>query len=175
MSEVTTKESVEADLRTLAGHMRPVFAALKRGGPMPAAFEQAFERASLGPRHVPVLMTVALEGELSAGELSGGELSVSDLAHKLELSLSATSLMVGELSRAGLLERAEDEHDRRRTIVRVAEQYRQGVEDWLQERLDPMRRTLERLSPRARAHFLEGWRILHEEASQVLADDEDPC
>jgi DNA-binding MarR family transcriptional regulator len=170
MSEVTITESVEADLRTLAGHMRPVFAALKRGGPMPAAFEQAFERASLGPRHVPVLMTVALEGELSEGELS-----VSDLAHKLELSLSATSLMVGELSRAGLLERAEDEHDRRRTIVRVAEPYRRGVEAWLQERLDPMRRTLERLSPRARAHFLEGWRILHEEASQVLADDENPC
>jgi DNA-binding MarR family transcriptional regulator len=160
MSEVTSKQSVEADLRTLAGHMRPVFAALKRGGPMPAPFEHAFEQASLGMRHVPVLMTVALEGELS----------VSDLAHKLELSLSATSLMVGELNRAGLLERAEDELDRRRTIVRVSEQYRERVDVWLQERLDPMRRTLERLSPRARANFLEGWRILHEEASKIPSD-----
>jgi DNA-binding MarR family transcriptional regulator len=170
MSEAIVKDAVEDDLRTLAGHMRPVFAALKRGGPTPAVFEEAFERASLGMRHIPVLMTVALEGELSDGELS-----VSDLAHKLELSLSATSLMVGELSRAGLLERAEDEHDRRRTIVRVAEPYSEGVESWLQERLEPMRRTLERLSPRARAHFLEGWRILHEEAARIPGDDEEPC
>jgi DNA-binding MarR family transcriptional regulator len=165
MSEVIVGKSVEADLRTLAGHMRPVFAALKRGGPMPAPFERAFERSALGARHIPVLMTVMLEGELS----------VSDLAHKLELSLSATSLMVGELSRAGLLDRAEDEQDRRRTIVRVSEEYREGVDAWLQARLEPMRRTLERLSPRARAHFLEGWRILQEEASRIPAADEEPC
>ena len=162
---VEISNPVEADLRMLAGYMRPVFAALKRGGPMPAPFEQAFEQASLGMRHVPVLMTVMLEGELS----------VSDLAHKLELSLSATSLMVGELNRAGLLERAEDEHDRRRTIVRVSAQYREGVDAWLHERLEPMRRTLERLSPRARANFLEGWRILHEEASRIPGDDDPSC
>jgi DNA-binding MarR family transcriptional regulator len=165
MSELDVRISIDEDLHTLAGHMRPVFAGLKRGGPMPEVFEEAFERASLGMRHVPVLMTVMLEGELS----------VSDLAHKLELSLSATSLMVGELSRAGLLERAEDEQDRRRTIVRVAEQYREGVDAWLQERLEPLRRTLERLSPRARAQFLVGWRILHEEVSLTAGDGEPPC
>ena len=157
MSKVTARESVDRDLRTLAGHMRPVFAALKRGGPMPKSFQEEFERSALGMRHVPVLMMVTLEGEPS----------VSDLAHKLELSLSATSLMVGELSRAGLLERAEDEHDRRRTIVRIPDEYRDSVDAWLQVRLDPLRRTLERLSPRARENFLEGWRILEEETSQI--------
>jgi DNA-binding MarR family transcriptional regulator len=162
MSEVALSDAVGEDLRELLGHMRPTIAALKRGGPMPPEFGAAFEGAGLGMRHVPVLMTVTLEGELS----------VSDLAHKLELSLSATSLMVGELSRAGLLERAEDEHDRRRTLVRVADRYRKGVDDWLHVRIEPMRRTLERLAPRARANFLEGWRILHEEASQIPPDDE---
>jgi hypothetical protein len=137
MSKVTARESVDRDLRTLAGHMRPVFAALKRGGPMPKSFQEEFERSALGMRHVP------------------------------ELSLSATSLMVGELSRAGLLERAEDEHDRRRTIVRIPDEYRDSVDAWLQVRLDPLRRTLERLSPRARENFLEGWRILEEETSQI--------
>ena len=166
MSEITITESVEGDLRALVEHLRPTFAALKRGGPIAAPFAAAFEGASLGMRHVPVLMNVTLEGELS----------VSDLAHKLELSLSATSLMVGELSRAGLLERAEDEHDRRRTLVRVAEPYRDDVDAWLQERLDPLRRTLERLSPRARANFLEGWRILHEETSRIPSGDAElPC
>ncbi len=150
-------EDVEDDLRILIGHLRPVFGALKRGGPPPAAFKEAFESASLGPRHGPVLLTCTLEGELS----------VSDIAERLELSLSTTSLMVGELSRAGLLERAEDEHDRRRTIVRLNETYRKEVDDWLRERLDPLRRTLQRLSPRARANFLEGWRILEEETAKL--------
>src|SRR5437764_4011702 len=137
--------------------VRAVFGALKRGGPVPAPFEEAFRRASLGPRHVAPLLTVTFEKELS----------VSRLAEELGLSLSTTSLMVGELSRAGLLERAEDETDRRRTIVRLNEDYREGVAAWMNERLDPFRRTLERLSPRARASFIEGWRILGEEASRI--------
>jgi DNA-binding MarR family transcriptional regulator len=162
--EVPSDDNVEDDLRTLMRHMRPVFGALKRGGPPPAAFKEAFESASLGPRHGPVLLTCTLEGELS----------VSDIAERLELSLSTTSLMVGELSRAGLLERAEDEHDRRRTIVRLNETYRKEVDDWLQERLDPLRRTLQRLSPRARANFLEGWRILEEETARLGSPDQGP-
>jgi DNA-binding MarR family transcriptional regulator len=165
MSEVSVKDSIDEDLRTLVGHLRPTFSALKRGGPMPPPFRAAFENGSLGLRHVQVLMTVALEGELS----------VSDLADLLKLSLSATSLMVGELSRAGLLERAEDERDRRRTIVRVADEYREGTEAWLEQRMEPLRRTLERLSPRARANFLEGWRILDEEASRIPEDDAELC
>ena len=161
-SEDAQADSVDEDLRELIQLFRPVVGALKRGGPMPPAFKDAFEQASLGPRHVPVLMSVTLDGALS----------VSDLAEQLDLSLSTTSLMVGELSRAGLLERAEDETDRRRTIVRLNEQYRERVTAWLQERLDPVRRTLERLSPEARAHFMEGWRILEEETARLGACDE---
>jgi hypothetical protein len=37
------------------------------------------------------------------------------------------------------------------------------IRAWLGERLDPFRRTLERLSPKARANFVEGWRVLAEE------------
>src|SRR2546421_8307766 len=115
--------------------VRTVFRGLKRGGPVPPPFQDAFERASLGPRHVPPLLTVTFEDELS----------VSRLAEELGLSLSTTSLMVGELSRAGLLERSEDESDRRRTIVRLNEAYREDVEAWLKERMDPFQRTLQRL------------------------------
>jgi DNA-binding MarR family transcriptional regulator len=148
---------LEDDVRELMPLVRAVFGALKRGGHVPAPFQEAFETASLGPRHVPALMTVTLEGELS----------VSQLAEELGLSLSTTSLMVGELSRAGLIERAEDETDRRRTIVRLNEAYREDVDVWLNQRLEPFRRTLERLSPRARACFIDGWRILAEESSRI--------
>jgi DNA-binding MarR family transcriptional regulator len=149
-------ESVEEELSELVRRLRPVFAALKRSGPAPASFEEAFQRTSLGPRHAPAVMAVAFEGELS----------VSDLAEMLGLSLSTTSLLVGELSRAGIVDRAEDERDRRRTIVRLNEHYRADAEAWLQERLVPFRRALRRLTAPERAGFLEGWRVLAEEMSR---------
>jgi DNA-binding MarR family transcriptional regulator len=157
VNPTSQRDRLTTDLNELVSYMRPVFGALKRGGPMPPAFAEAFDRAALGPRHVPVLMTVTLAGELS----------VSDLAEQLDLSLSTTSLMVGELSRAGMIERAEDEKDRRRTLVRLNDAYRDGVAEWLQERLEPLRRTLERLGPRARSNFLEGFRILAEETARI--------
>jgi DNA-binding MarR family transcriptional regulator len=154
---IAAKEPIDDDLRELLGMVRPVIMGLKRGGPIPAPLEKPFEEASLGPRHVAPLMAVTLSGSPS----------VSELAAQLGLSLSTTSLMVGELSRAGLLERTECEDDRRRTIVRVDDRYAKELSLWLEERLEPFRRTLERLSPRARAGFLEGWRVLAEETAQI--------
>jgi DNA-binding MarR family transcriptional regulator len=164
ISESDRAGSAEDDVRELMPLVRTVFRGLKRGGPVPAPFQEAFERGSLGPRHVPPLLAVTFDGELS----------VSRLAEELGLSLSTTSLMVGELSRAGLLERSEDESDRRRTIVRLNEAYREGVSAWMNERLEPFRRTLERLSPRARASFIEGWRILGEESERIGGPQTDP-
>lgn len=154
---------VEDDLRALLEQVRPVLGALKRGGPPPAVFHEAFERGSLGPRHAPVLMAIALQGDMS----------VSDLAERVNLSLSTTSLLVGELSRAGLVERSEDPSDRRRTIVALNRSYREAAEAWLHQRVGLFRRTLERLSPEARANFIEGWRILAEEA--VRSDPDQPA
>ncbi len=158
-------DSIEEELEELVRRVRPVFAALKRAGRTPASIEQAFKRASLGPRHGPVVIVVALEGKMS----------VSDLAERMGLSLSTTSLLVGELSRAGLLERAEDERDRRRTIVRLNKDFRADAEIWLQERLVPFRRTLQRLTPAERAGFMEGWRILDEESARIGSGAEGDC
>jgi DNA-binding MarR family transcriptional regulator len=154
-TRVTKPEGVNEELRELLRLVGPVIAALKHGSPPPASFQDAFERGSLGPRHSMPLFTVAMEGTMS----------VSELADRLGLSLSATSLMVGELSRAGLLERAEDENDRRRTIVRLNEAVRDDTSAWLSERIGPFQRTLARLSPAVRANFIEGWRVLAEETA----------
>ncbi|HEX8855576.1 MAG TPA: MarR family transcriptional regulator [Thermoleophilaceae bacterium] len=159
---IAGQEPISDDLRELLGMVRPVFMGMKRGGPVPAPLENAFEEAGLGPRHVAPLMAVTLEGSLS----------VSELAAQLGLSLSTTSLMVGELSRAGLLERKECEDDRRRTLVHVNEKYEESLRNWLAERMEPFRRTLERLSPRARAGFLEGWRVLAEETARIGGESE---
>lgn len=134
--------------------------ALKQASPPPDELREALENASLAPRHVPALLTVALAESLS----------VSELAKRMGLGLSTTSTIVGELSRAGLVERAEDEEDRRRTIVRLHHDYRGQTTAWARETLAPLRHTLQRLSPQAREHFLEGLRVLHQEATHEQAE-----
>jgi DNA-binding MarR family transcriptional regulator len=154
--------TVEEDLTELAALLPATLRDLKSAVPAPMPMRDAMERAALGKRHGPALLAVA----------AAEPISVSDLARRLGLLLSSTSTIVGELSRAGLLERAEDEEDRRRTIVRVHADYRDAMEEWLAMALGPLRTTLERLSPAAREHFMEGWRILRHEAALRGSEDD---
>lgn len=121
---------------------------------IPAPLRDAFKRGSLGPRHMPVLFTVARRGPTSVGEL----------AARLGLARPTVSLLVNELSRAGLVERAEDERDRRRTIVSVPPQHRRRLVRLAEARLGLVRRTLGRLEPGAREQFVRGLRTLAEES-----------
>jgi DNA-binding MarR family transcriptional regulator len=162
MSNIVTRGGVEDDLDELSALIWETLRGLKQASPPPHEIREAALRGSLGPRHMPALLAVA----------TAGPLSVSDLARRLGLGLSTASATVGELSRAGLVERSEDEHDRRRTIVRLPEGHREVIAGWAQQALAPLRGTLERLSPRARAQFMQGWRILHEEATRISPEPE---
>jgi DNA-binding MarR family transcriptional regulator len=161
--------SVEQDLRELVRLFGSVVHGLKRGPEgsteVPLVLREAFEQSPLGPRHAPVLMTVTFEGPLS----------VSELAERLGLTVGTTSLLVGELNRAGLLDRAEDERDRRRTIVQLPPAHREDMDAWARQRLEPMRRALERMSSQQRAQFMEGWRILAEETATTEPGDRVDC
>jgi DNA-binding MarR family transcriptional regulator len=154
--------SVQEDLTEFTYLMTTTLRDLKSAGPPPIEIRDAVEGGSLGKRHMPALLAVA----------AAGPISVSNLAKRLGLLLSSTSTLVGELSRAGLLERAEDDEDRRRTIVRLHEDHREAMEAWLEVAVAPIRNALERLTPEARAHFMEGWRILREEAALRGSDDD---
>jgi DNA-binding MarR family transcriptional regulator len=155
--------SIEDDLRELPRLMGRVVGRLKRGGPeVPEPFHEAFENGGCGPRHLPALVTAYFYGPVS----------VSQLAELIGLSVATTSLLVGELDRAGLVERSEDEEDRRRTLVRVDPDTGRELDAWANERLGPLRRALERLSPEARAHFMEGWRLLDEESARAAPEPE---
>jgi DNA-binding MarR family transcriptional regulator len=153
--------SVEDDLTELTSLLPVTLNDLKSAAPATMPMREAMEAASLGKRHAPALLAVA----------AAEPISVSELAKRLGLLLSSTSTIVGELSRAGLVERSEDDLDRRRTIVRVHEDYRDAMEGWLEVTLAPIRKTLERLSPQAREHFMEGWRVLREEAALHGSDE----
>jgi DNA-binding MarR family transcriptional regulator len=169
VNRVTTKDDAthdvsRDDVREVLWLLADVVTGLKRGGVgIPDECRTAFEGGSLGPRHVPVLMTVTFMGDLS----------VSQIAERIGLSLATTSLMVGELAREGLVERTEDERDRRRTIVRLHPDYRDVMDAWAQERFAPVGRALGSLSPTARRHFLEGLHALAD-ASRAHADPAAP-
>ena len=153
--KIQPQPSVEEDLIEITSLVPVTLHDLKSAVPAPMPMRDAMERSSLGKRHASALLAVATIEPIG----------VSELAKRLGLLLSSTSTIVGELSRAGMLERVEDDQDRRRTIVRVHEDYRDAMEGWLEVAIAPFRTTLERLSPQARAHFMEGWRILQEEAA----------
>lgn len=116
--------------------LMPRLVARAKRTPPPAAL-RAFE---LTPRHL----------SLFAFLLYDGPLSINELAARLELAPTTVSLMVGDLSRRGVLERTEDERDRRRTIVSIAPRHRRAIEQWLDAGARAWRAVLEPLTPAQR-------------------------
>ena len=106
-----------------------VITGLKRSGghEIPEECRTPFESGALGPRHVPVLMTVTFMGELSVSQIA---------------------------------ERIEDDRDRRRTIVRLHEDYRAVMDGWAEARFAPVGRALGGMSPTAHQHLLDGLRSI---------------
>jgi DNA-binding MarR family transcriptional regulator len=125
-----------------------------RGEPsLPEPLRAAFAAGSLRPRHMPPLFALAM----------GGPASVGELAERVDLAPTTTSLLVNELNRAGLVERKEDDRDRRRTIVAVSEHIRGPLVELASTRIAMVQRALGQLDPDARAHFVQGLRALVEE------------
>jgi DNA-binding MarR family transcriptional regulator len=157
---------VDRDLLELVRIMPQVLRGLKRAGPDPEDPEQdpalcrareQFTGGDLGPRHLPVIVALALEGTMSVG----------DVARRIGLGVAATSLMIGELDRAEIIERRSDEQDRRRTVVSIRPEHSVWAERLASEKIAPLRRALERMGPETRAGFLEGWRVLADEVGET--------
>ncbi|MGP4025352.1 MarR family winged helix-turn-helix transcriptional regulator [Actinomadura sp. 3N407] len=144
--------SIDADLETMLQLMGRLFRGMKGQGAHGDAGELIgrVKAAGLGPRHVPALMALVLNGPAPVGVL----------ARQMALNPATVSQLVGELQRGGFVERRPDERDRRRMIVSLAEAHREMIERFAWRRLRPLRMTLEALGPDERAHFLHGWRTL---------------
>src|SRR5271157_6064560 len=97
--------TLQADLDELSSLLWETFRGLRQSSPPPTSLLEAGTWGSLSSRHKHALSAVA----------TAGPLSVTELARRLGLSLSTTSALVGQLDRAGLVHRAEDATDRRRT------------------------------------------------------------
>jgi DNA-binding MarR family transcriptional regulator len=160
-------EDVVTLMRLLGRIMK---AAKKHGGPGgPPELVQRARDAGLAPRHIPVMVTLAMFGSAAVGELAG----------RIGLEPATTSQLVGELQRAGLVTKEPDERDRRRTVISVAEGWRPVVDEFARTKLTAARRTMDALTPVEREHFLRGLRLLAEAQDEILAEnppaDPPPC
>ncbi|UQA90917.1 MarR family winged helix-turn-helix transcriptional regulator [Streptomyces halobius] len=113
---------------------------------MPAPLREAMETYGLTPRHGAVLPQL----------LAGRPLTVSEIARRLHVSLPTASELVGGLSRAGIVQRAEDPSNRRRILVSLSDAYRPHLETFIARRSEPLLRALDELSPSERAGFVAG-------------------
>ncbi|HWB67493.1 MAG TPA: MarR family transcriptional regulator [Mycobacteriales bacterium] len=121
--------------------------------PVDEQAQEAWRQAPPAPRHVAALMRVVAEEPLS----------VTRLAERLGVSLATASQLVTDLEAHGLVERAEDAADRRRTLVRVAESQRAVANALLDTRLRPMQRALDRMRPTEHRALLRGLELIAEE------------
>ncbi|AHH15469.1 putative transcriptional regulator, MarR family [Nocardia nova SH22a] len=113
---------------------------------MPDELAEIFQAHKLTGRHGAVLPQLVVAPALSVGEL----------AARMGLSMSTTSEVVGDLSRAGLVHRREDPANRRRTLISLSDNHRNAIEGFVALRSAPLLRVLESLSPRDRAGFVAG-------------------
>jgi DNA-binding MarR family transcriptional regulator len=114
---------------------------------------------ALAPRHLSLLSYLLFDGSMT----------VNDLAARLEVAPTTVSLMVGELSRKGILERREDDSDRRRRIVSITESKRPPIAGWLARGATAWRQALEPLTPDQRRTFVNTLRTY--EAAMAKSED----
>ncbi|WP_328996626.1 MarR family winged helix-turn-helix transcriptional regulator [Kribbella sp. NBC_01245] len=110
----------------------------------------------LAPRHLSLFAYLQFDGPLG----------VNDLAARLEVTPATVSLMVGELTRKGILDRQADPEDRRKAIVTIAEDQRPAVDAWLSQSAKAWRAALEPLTPAQRQLFVETFSRYEREISE---------
>jgi DNA-binding MarR family transcriptional regulator len=102
----------------------------------------------LAPRHLSLLAYLQYDGSLT----------VSQLAERLEIAPTTVSLMVGDLSRRGVVTREEDDADRRRRVVTIAQQYVEPIREWLAGSALAWTEVLTDLTPAERATIVRTMR-----------------
>ncbi|MEV4354023.1 MarR family transcriptional regulator [Nonomuraea sp. NPDC004186] len=132
--------SVDDGIRTLLLLMPRMVGRAKRLGVPPE-----LQSLSLAPRHLSLLAYLLFDGPTT----------VNELAARLEVAPATVSLMVGDLSRKGVLDRREDDADRRRTIVSIADRHQESINEWLGYGAKAWREALEPLTPEQRRMFVD--------------------
>jgi DNA-binding MarR family transcriptional regulator len=101
------------DISTHIARLAPLlpqlgFAIRRRAGAIPPELQGAGRD---GGRHIATLVSLGVAGPTT----------VSELARRMDMSTAHASLVVGDLARAGLIEREHDHKDRRRIVVSLSD------------------------------------------------------
>jgi DNA-binding MarR family transcriptional regulator len=147
---MTTAEAVRAMLLLM-----PRLVGRAKRLPMPPALRGL----DLAPRHLALLAYLQYEGPLR----------VSALADRLEVAPTTVSLMVGTLSRQGIVTRSEDDADRRRKIIAIAPDYAAAIDQWLAGNADAWTAVLDRLTAAQRATVVDAMRAYEAALDHTLA------
>ncbi|MFI9817173.1 MarR family winged helix-turn-helix transcriptional regulator [Saccharothrix variisporea] len=105
---------------------------------------EELQSLALAPRHLSLLSYLLFDGPMT----------VNELAERLEVAPTTVSLMVAELSRKDVLERREDDQDRRRRIVSITDRMRPAIDAWLAKGAKAWRAALDPLTPAERTAFV---------------------
>ena len=149
--ETRTGLSADATIRQLMLLMPRLVARAKR-----LAIPVDLQSLELAPRHLSLLSYLLLDGPLT----------VSDIAERLQVAPTTVSLLVSDLAEKGVLTRREDEADRRRHIVGIANEHRPAIEQWLAPGARAWRRALEPLTPAERLTFVTTLRAYEQAISE---------
>jgi DNA-binding MarR family transcriptional regulator len=99
----------------------------------------------LAPRHLSLLSLLLLDGPQT----------VSELAERLNVAPTTVSLIIGDLSRKGVLERREDDADRRRRVIHISPDSRAAISEWLSPGQQAWRTALAPLTPAQQQLFVD--------------------
>ncbi|WP_369246876.1 MarR family winged helix-turn-helix transcriptional regulator [Streptomyces sp. R41] len=125
---------------------------------------EELQSLALAPRHLSLLSYLLFDGPMT----------VNDLAARLEVAPTTVSLMVGELSGKGILERQEDPADRRRRIVSITDAQRPSISTWLSRGATAWRRALAPLTPDQRQLVIDTLRAYEAAAAEPEGSDSPP-
>jgi DNA-binding MarR family transcriptional regulator len=118
------------------------FAWRRRSGEIPDGLREAGRH---GERHIGMLISLAIEGPGT----------VSELGQRMDITTAHASLVVGELARAGLVERDHDERDRRLLVVSLSDAARSAVGEMRRRHAAPLVRFLVELDEDEADRFID--------------------
>ena len=118
------------------------FAWRRRSGEIPEGLREAGRH---GERHIGMLISLAIEGPGT----------VSELGRRMDITTAHASLVVGELARAGLVERDHDERDRRLIVVSLSDAARSAVAEMRRRHAAPLVRFLGELDEDEADRFID--------------------
>jgi DNA-binding MarR family transcriptional regulator len=135
-------ESQRPAIARLAPVVGELARVLRRGrGEIPEVLRPAGKR---GGRHVAMLISLAVAGPAT----------VSELAARLEISTAHASLVVGELAKAGLVDRDHHPDDRRLIVVSLSARAKPAVAEMRRRTSVPLQRFLRELEPQEADVFI---------------------